>query len=202
MYTEPLKNLMLYTRLTLIAFILALHWLLLACGPTTIKDTTTQSYMPIQGWILELHQDVVIPPGRTRVFFQKGRMLYGINEFEPHCQLRVRDISEQPQPVHSDRFKLDKVFGTVDQIVTSGHIRLAAAGVTVIAGGGGNGGGDGESRLVYLYFMGLYSEKQPHVTYLVCGGALDDPAIADYPTIQDIRTSLGNYAMLILPGNS
>jgi hypothetical protein len=190
---------MLYKRLTIITFLSALHLLLLACGPATIKDTTTRSYIPIQNWVLELSRDVVIPPGRTRVFFQQGSLLYGINEYEPHCQLRIRDISNQPQLVQADRFDIDEVFGTVDQIVTNDRIRLAAVGVTVIAGGGGNGNGNGESRQIYFYFMGLRSDKQPHVTYLVCGGALEEPAIADYPTIQDIRISMGDYATLILP---
>lgn len=186
-----------YKRLTLITLLFIFHWLLLACGPMTIKDTATKSYIPIQGWILELHQNVVIPPGRTRVFFQEGRLLSAVNEYKPHCQLRVRDITEQPQTVHADRFTIDKVFGNVGEIVSNDYIQLAAAGDTVIAGGGGNG--NGENRLIYFYFMGLHADKQPHVTYLVCGGASDEPALANYPTIQDIYTSLGDYATLILP---
>jgi len=187
-----------YKRLTFITLLFTFHWLLLACGSMTIKDTTTQSYIPIQGWILELHQNVVIPPGRTRVFFQGGRILYAVNEYEPHCQLRVRDISEQPQAVHADRFTIDKVFGNVGEIVSTERILLAAAGATVIADGGN---GNGEGRLIYFYFMGLHADKQPHVTYLVCGGASEEPSRAEYPTLQDIVTSMGNYATLILPGD-
>ena len=163
----------------------------------TIKDATNQSYIPIQGWVLELHKDIDIPPRRTRVFFQEGRMLYGINDYKPHCQLRVRDISEQSQSVHADRFTIDNVYGAEDEIVSNDRIRLAAAGGAVIAGG--NGGGNGENRLMYFYFMGLHAEKQTNVTYLVCGGALEDPAFAKYPTIQEIRAAMGDYATLILP---
>jgi hypothetical protein len=191
---------MLYRRLTLITFFFSLHWLLLACGPVTIKDATNQSYIPIQGSILELHQDIVIPPRRTRVFFQEGRILYVINDFKPHCQLRVRDISEQSQSVHANRFTIENVYGFEDEIVSSDRIHLAAAGGTVIAGG--DGGGDGESRLTFFYFMGLHAEKQTNVTYLVCGGALEDPAFAEYPTIQEIRAAMGDYATLILPGDT
>ena len=185
-------------RLVFIAILFTFYWLLLACGPMTIKDTTTQSYIPIQGWILELHQNVVIPPGRTRVFFQDGRLLYRINEYKPHCQLRVRAISEQPQVVQSDRFTIDKVSGRVDEVVSNARIHLAAAGAAVIADGGN---GNGEGRLIYFYFLGLHADKQPHVTYLVCGGSSDEPALTDYPTIQDIYTSMGDYATLILPGD-
>ena len=177
--------------------LITFHWLLSACGPVTIKDTATQSYIPIEGWILELHQNVVIPAGRTRVFFQDGRLLYAINEYKPHCQLRIRDISEQSQTVQAGRFTIEKVSGSVDEVVSNDPILLAAASTTVIAGDGGDG--NGENRLIYLYFMGLHADKQPHVTYLVCGGASEEPFLANYPTIQDIYTSMGDYATLILP---
>ncbi|MEA2078766.1 MAG: hypothetical protein U9P00_02720 [Pseudomonadota bacterium] len=185
-------------RWFLVMLVLSCHCLA-ACGPLTIKDTTTQSYIPIQGGILELHQDVVIPAHRTRVFFQDGRSLYGINEYYPHCELRVRDISEHTQTVHADRFSIDEVFGTVDQVVASGRIRLAAARATIIASGGG-GGGNGETRLMYTYFMALHSDQQPNVSYFVCGGAFEEPALADYPTLQDVQTAMGDYATLTLDG--
>jgi hypothetical protein len=187
-------------RFTVIGLFVACAWLLSACGPMTIRDTATHTFVPIQGWVLELHQDVTIPPNRTRIFFQEGRASYGINEYEPHCQLRVRPISERPQPVHADRFTIEKVFGNVDSIVSNDPIRLAAAGTAVVMGGGGDG--DGPSRVIYFYFMGLHSDKQPDVSYLVCGGALDDAALARYPTLQEIRTAMGDYATLVTPGNS
>lgn len=189
---------MLYRRVIYITFFLTLQCLLAACGPLTIKDEVKQSFIPIQGGMFELHQDIVIPSHRTRVFFQAGRLLYGISELEPHCQLRVRDISDQQQAVHADIFSIEKVFGTLDQIVSRERIRLASAGETVIAGGGG-GNGNGESKQMYLYFMGLNADKQPNVTYLVCGGVLDDPAFAEYPTVQEIHAALGDYATLMFP---
>ena len=95
-------------RLIYITLLLATHWLLVACGPHTIMDTATRSYRPIQGGTLELHREVSIPPGHTRVFFQDGDLVAGLNEFRPHCQLRVRDRKEQVQPVHADRFSIDE----------------------------------------------------------------------------------------------
>jgi hypothetical protein len=191
---------------------IARHWMfipflfggcLLACGPLTIRDTAKQEFVPIEGGILELHREVVIPAQRTRVFFQDGRASYGINEYYPHCELRVRDISEQSQTVQADRFSIERVFGSVDEIVSSGGIQLAGSvGTTLILGGGGNGNGNGEMRLMYTYFMALHSDRQPHVTYFVCGGAFEEPALADYPTLQDIRTAIGEYATLSLDADS
>lgn len=186
-------------RWFLFILMLSCHWLS-ACGPLTIKDTSTQSFLPIQRGVLELHQDVAIPPHRTRIFFQDGRLLSGIDEYYPHCQLRVRDILEQTQMIQADRFTIDKVFGTLDEVVSNEPVRLAAADVSHIAGGGG-GGGNGESRLMYSYFMALHSERQPQVTYFVCGGAFKEPAFTDYPSLQDIRTAMGDYATLKLDQN-
>lgn len=184
-----------------IAFLFICHCLS-ACGPLTIKNTTTQSFVPIQHGVFELHEEVVIPANRTRVFFQKGRLLYGINEWYPHCQLRVRNILEQAQTVKADRFTIDKVFGTLEQVVSNDPVIVAAVGASVIAGGGGgNGGGNGEGREMYTYFMALRSEEQPQVTFLVCGGAVLEPALAEYPTLQDIQTALGDYATLTLDGD-
>jgi hypothetical protein len=186
-------------QFTLIGLLAACPWLLSACGPMTIKDMTTQRFVPIQGWVLELHQEVTISPNRTRLFFQDGRVSYGINEYEPHCQLRVRPISTQPRPVHPDRFSIDKAFGDVDSIVSNGPVRLAAAGTAVVMGDGGDG--DGPGQVIYFYYLGLHSDRQPDVSYLVCGGALNDPAFARYPTLQEIRASLGDYATLVTPGD-
>jgi len=189
-------------RWILMACLLSCHCLS-ACGPLTIKDTTTQSFTPLQRGVLELHQEVVIPANRTRVFLQQGRLLHGINEYYPHCQLRVRNILEHAQTVQADRFTFDKVFGTLDQVVSSDPVQVAAVGATVIAGGGGgNGGGNGEGRQMYMYFMALHSEQQPQVTYLVCAGALVEPFFADYPSLQDIQTALGDYATLTLEPNN
>ena len=166
----------------------------------TIMDTSTRSYFPIEGWILELHRDVAIPSGRTRVFFQGGRVLYAADEYQPHCQLTVRNLSDQPQTIHAGRFVIERVFGKVGETVSSDSIRLAASVTPALIADGGNGNGEGPQ--IYTYHMKLKSEDQPHVTYLVCGGAADFPALADYPTLQDIHTSLGNLAGLVLPADN
>jgi len=172
---------------------------LFACGPLTIRDTAKQEFVPIKRGILELHREVVIPANRTRIFFQDGRQSYGINEYYPHCELRVRNISEQTQTVHADRFSIERVFGSVGEIVNSSGIQLAGSvGAILLASGGGSGDGNGEMRLMYTYFMALHSDQQPHVTYFVCGGAFEEPALADYPSLQDIRTAMGEYATLTL----
>jgi hypothetical protein len=50
--------------------------------------------------------------------------------------------------------------------------------------------------------MALHSERQPQVTYFVCGGAFKEPAFTDYPSLQDIQTAMGDYATLKLDQNA
>ena len=164
----------------------------------TIKDEATQSYIPVQGWVFELRQDVSIPAGRARVFFQEGRLLYGVNEYKPHCHISVRNITEQAQTVYAGRFTIEKVYGRDGEIVMNDLIRIAAVGSADIMADGGNGNGEGMK--IYSYIMKLHSDNQPQVTHLACGGVADYPAFADYPTLQDIDTAIGDYAVLVRPG--
>jgi hypothetical protein len=87
------------------------------------------------------------------------------------------------------------VYGRDGEVVMKDLIRLAAVGSADIMADGGNG----EGMKIYSYLMKLHSDYQPQVTYLACGGVADYPAFADYPTLQDIYTSIGDYAVLVRP---
>ena len=48
------------------------------------------------------------------------------------------------------------------------------------------------------YWMRLRSEEHEDPPVLICGGAYNLPFYARYPTLQEIRDSLGDYATLTL----
>ena len=167
-----------------------------ACGPLTIKNEDTGSYVPAHRGKLELHQDVVVPPGRARVFFQAGKVgSGGINEFRPHCELTVKTLMDEPQTIHADTFTIDRVSRSIEQVVMSKRVLVASLIDFQLANGDG---GNGESMQMHIYIMNLHSDEQPLVQYLVCGGAFDEPALARGPTIQDIAAALGTFATLEL----
>ena len=175
---------------------------LVACGPVVIIDETGNAPVTVNGAILTLHQEIVIPPDRARVFFQDGRIVGSINEYKPHCQLTVRALKETPQTIHPDTFTVMSVTGDVQKVVRVETIFLAATDEFILADG--NGGDNGESDETLVLNMGLRSERQPDVTYLVCGGAFDIPALARQPTLQDIRTAIGSIASFepaVIPRN-
>jgi hypothetical protein len=183
-----------------IAVALSAGLLLAACGPLSIRNEATREYVPLRDASLELHRDVVVPPGRARVFFQDGVAQPAINEYRPHCELTVSHLADQPQTIHADRFTVERVTADNLRVVASGDVVVAVMADFQLASGagGGDGGGNGEGRLMKIYTLYLNSDRQPDVLSLVCGGAFNYPALALRPSLQDIETALGGYATLQL----
>ena len=83
--------------------------LFVACSPLLIRNEATRDYVPLHNASLELHRDVIVPPGKTRVFFQDGVVQPGINEYRPHCELTVRNLIDQPQTIYAGHFTVENV---------------------------------------------------------------------------------------------
>lgn len=165
---------------------------LASCGPTMIISEPGKPAVALNGATLTLHQDVIIPRERARVFFQDGRVSGGVNEFRPYCQLSVRSIEDRPQTIHADSFTVTGVTGDVQKVVRSEEILLASTALFMLADGGGGDGG--ESPETQVLNMAIRSDNQPNVQYFVCGGAFDIPALARQPTLPDIRGAIGSIA--------
>ena len=178
-------------RLLLLCLLFALQ----ACTPLTIRDAATSTYVPMQTGSLELHREVRFPRERTRVFFQDGEILSSINEFKPHCQLEIGPLRDEVQRVRPDRFEITRISTRIDPVVMVQQVRLAAVGMGVGAFFGGVDGG--VTRQAQAFLFRLHSERQPQVRQLNCGGAFEDPGLAQWPTLQDIARALGGYATLV-----
>jgi hypothetical protein len=74
-----------------------------------------------------------------------------------------------------------------------GGIKLAAAGDAIRLAGD-----DSNEWLMYTFRMQLLSDAQAETPTLVCGGAYNFPFYARYPTLQEMRDALGDYATLTL----
>ena len=171
-----------------VAVVLCTVFSLAACGPLSIRNQETGGYIPFSHPVLVLHREVVVSPERTRVFFQSGEVVRGVNEYLPHCELTVRELVDRPQIIHPDRFSVTRVSSSIEYVMDSGSFLLASLQDKYLAGG------TGEGPWMQTYIMWLHSERQPDVQSLVCGGAYDSPALAVRPTLQDIEAALGEYA--------
>ena len=165
---------------------------LVACAQSLSIRGENGALVPLMGSTLVLHQDITIPPNRTRAYFQKGRQVpSGTGEFEPFCQVEVKKLLDTPQTVMADTFTVTKVSWNAETVVDAGLLRLAGVGI---------GGGIMESSPISNVFrMWLHSDRQPEVLFLICGGAFDDPIRVRDPTLADIRGTFGDIATFNTP---
>ena len=170
--------------------------LLQACGPLTVKDEQTGAWVPIQAAALETHRNITIPSGRARTFFQNGKQVSHINEFQSFCQLEITTLKDHAQIVHPDKFTVTRVGRSMEEIVEARSVTLAA--LDNVARGESSDDSGGPTRITQMFRFRLHSDRQPDVRSLSCGGAFDDPSDADAPTVQEIASDLGEYATLEL----
>ena len=166
---------------------------LTACKAGLQMEAGQSLFRTLPGSEFILHADIVIPPGQIRASFQGGKRVNGAGEFEPRCELEVRDFAEEPQIIPAGTYRIVTLHG-LDRYVTRPDeaILLAAADVLQLAS-------DGDSQwYMRTYHMTLQSDVQDNAPALVCGGAYNYAFYVRYPTLQDMLDALGNYASLRL----
>ncbi len=158
------------------------------CAPYVVSNPASPySVVPV-GSVLVLHQDVTIPPGHARAYFQRGKLVTSTNEYVPQCQLEVRDVRQAPQTVRAGRFVVSRLSQDVRAVADSGDFRLVR-----VRSGDDSGG---PSMEMVAWKLWLQSRTQPNVMWLLCGGAFDDPYRAKPPGVDDIRNALGKIATI------
>jgi hypothetical protein len=159
--------------------------LLLAVGGNDFQELSAKT--------LVLHKDIRIPPRQAHAVFQGVAFSYGSGEYAPQCQLEVSKVQETAQTVHAGVFEITSVRGITHYVQRPRRIQLAAtADFQLLAD-------DSAEWIMLAYHFSLYSEEQPDVIRLICGGAYDFPFYARYPSEQQIRQSLGDSATVSLP---
>jgi hypothetical protein len=178
---------------------LSLPFLLLLAGCAQLQESVRNPdslfFRPPVGSLVELHQDLPVPPQRTRIFIQSGEILYsgGLNTFYPSCNFEVRSLATDGQVIKAGRFIVEQVRQGSESVVQAQPQRLAA-----LQFSGFGFFSDAPSIMRYFHFK-LHSELQPQVMRLTCRGALDDAPQADFPTWPEIQQALGGVAGFILP---
>ena len=164
-----------------------------ACQSGLLVETGHNDFQKLSAKTLILHKDIRIPPRQAHAVFQGGAFSYGSGEYAPHCELEVRAVQETAQTVRAGVIVITSVRGITHYEQRPRRIQLAAAADFQLLAG------DSSEWIMQAYHFSLYSEAQPDVTHLICGGAYNFPFYARYPTEQEIRQSLGDLATLSLP---
>ena len=167
---------------------------LTACQSDALRRPEALLFEQLAGGQFTLHRDITIAPGRVRVIFQEGTASQGASEYKPRCELEVSLILDTPQTIPAGSYRIGKVRG-MQRFVNrpTDRIMLAAVGDPVqLADDTSN------EWYMYTYRMQLLDEHQADTLTLICGGAYNFAFYARYPTLQEMRTALGNYATLTL----
>jgi hypothetical protein len=148
--------------------------------------------LPPIGSKLVLVQEVVIEPGTTRTFLQRGRpmALGDFNRYRANCNFEVERLSERAQRIEPDTFIIERVQRLTTEVVRHHDRQARFLNVEY--------GDPGSPLVTHGYHLWLSSAKQPDVMRLTCRGAFDDLSNAQPPSINEVREALGKIAELVL----
>jgi hypothetical protein len=157
-------------------------------------DPASHLYLPPVGTLVELQRPLTVPPGHTRVFLQGGKANRGFDQYAPNCDFEIRTLSDQPQVISPETFLVVKVQRLTEEVVQLDRpVQLASRGYAGLDGGGG------QPMIVQGVHLWFGSDLQPDVMRLTCRGAFDEPWDVESPSINEMRTALGDYARIVLP---
>jgi hypothetical protein len=166
-------------------------------------------YMPPEGSIVRINEELTVPPPWARVFLQRGEVVsYGhLDRYYPSCNFELEAISQKPQIIRPGEFEIVHVSRREEYLVRrvprfyAGPVKLAGsgadfAGPLMLAQGGEAGSG---SMFMHTVRMKLESEEQPDMYMLTCRGAQDNPPDVEFVSIDEMHEALGNKAVILLP---
>jgi hypothetical protein len=126
---------------------------------------------------LRLKQALSIPAGAARTYFQQGRQQAGKNRYEPHCEFELSTVSDRPQSVRADVFKVRRL---TQRLVADEHSGMPPA-LNLMR----------NQDVFYETQVLLQSLKQPAVRKLICRHWTQSYGRLDYLSGAQIQAILG-----------
>ncbi len=131
-----------------------------------------------------------IPPESATLRLQYGKPVArnAVQEYDPFCVFEINTVSDSPQTVHPDTFRVTKIGHSISTIADASSPPFPAP-IKV--------GLSNDQRPTHIYYKTLFwlhSEQQPKVRLLTCMSNQNLPGV--YPfmrhlTLQEIREALG-----------
>jgi hypothetical protein len=161
-------------------------------APTTFNENSG-IYPPPVGTRFSLKQDLVVPAHSAHVDLQDGQTvsLHKLNQYHPYCRLDVQDVRDTPQTLTPDEFVVKRVYRQTTDLVAQQSDRFQMIRVSEMDGG--------PTFMIYRTVFDLSSMKQPQVRRMTCE-RWDRPSLGEHVSLREIRTALGNYFSVTLPG--
>lgn len=159
-------------------WVLVVSLLLVACQALDYEGQAPAYRIPT-GTVLELHRDLIVPPGQAGVNIQ-GTAIGDRYRYDAVCRLEVLTVDDSPRPVRTDHFTVERV-GREWEIFSS-----RASGLRYVA----LFERDGPHLLLFTTFLYLRSERQPDVFRLACGHLQNSDQSPRHLTVAEIRATL------------
>lgn len=145
------------------------------------------------GSVLVLPEALPIAAGRRDIYLQNGELRpFGrVDRYYPYCEIVLRRLSDAPRSMPAGAYTIHGAGPYIDPHgVQNG---------TWYTAGFGFGGDPAPSPQLFATRMMLAGPPGSDAQRMVCG-AWFDPTEGRYPTLSEIRSALGNFARLELPG--
>lgn len=155
--------------------IAALALPLAACMP---QPQQVRYEQPVRAFTLE--RSVTIPANQARVIFQHGRPMRGKNLFEWHCELEIDTVSDAPQRIEADTFRITSASSRVVRDELSG---MPVMPFGLLACG---------ERYYETHFR-LHSATQPGVRKMLCRNGYNFCSNEDFITRQEMKEVFGSW---------
>ena len=164
-------------------------WLAGCQNSSTVREVGgANRFIGLQGASLVLHQPLRVGAGKARVFLQNGEVGQWFDSYQVHCAFEITSVNHDGWQIEADTFTITRVQSSIQPVVMTEPVRLAA----LWSVGGLNGGG---SQSYYAgYHFWLSSVNQPGVRRMSCFGVYAQPYELYPPTLEEIRQTLGSIA--------
>jgi hypothetical protein len=158
--------------------IVPLLLLLTACQVLEDAGDARADRLP-RGTLLDLHQDLTVPPDQAGAFIQ-GARIGDRYRYDAVCRLETRTVAATFRTVMADRFTVERVRQEWERFSKreSGLRRV------------GLFDRDGPALLRLTTILYLHSDRQPDVFRLVCGHLQDSAQQPRHLTTAEIRAVL------------
>jgi hypothetical protein len=188
-----------------VTWIIATLLLISSCSQWQVTDPSSPYFMPLPGSKVIVHQRLEVPPGRTRVFFQYGKLIpqRKIFQYDINCELEINKLADTVRYIEPGTYTVIRTRRQTESIIQNEQlaqpVQLALLDTSMLGVMATIGDDAGSSMQFEIIRLRLQGEENSLLRELACRGALTDPSDMEMPTIAEMRQALGDYVSIQTP---
>jgi len=163
-----------------------------SCSLITTKDQKSQSHHAVSK--VRVNVSITIPSGKTRVFFQGGKIVSQFDHYHPNCNIEVRLRDDNNiQSIQPSTFQVVSIKETLEEVVNLNLLQnMQLAQLNLSQNHSSITFFDSDPADIYRGYHFYLSGEDSNVYRLSCRGAYAAPSAAMLPTFHEMKHSLGD----------